>query len=369
MCPNSDTRPSNETRLIKTLFKLYYKNPDEPLTVPAIEQREIAIQPLDKDIMIRHLAFKSIEDLAKFIIQKVPGHIYYSTAYYDRPDDPSMEAKGWKGADLVFDIDADHLDTPHCEVVRSTGILTVECLEDAVQETLRLVEVLENELGLRRDELRVTFSGHRGFHIHVESEFVRELGQDERREIVEFLHARLLDITRFIDTKGRLIPAPGMPGTGGRVWKAIENVLADGDLQDIRDRALRLRKLRKAQIEKLKKLTSSIEQKLKINVDEVVTLDVKRLIRVPNSLHGKTGLRVAHVSKMDLEQGAEHILKLAIPRCFRRGVLKIVLLKKVNVPNIMGYNIELKLDEPVKVPTFLGVYLIRRGMACLVDED
>ncbi len=369
MCPNtnSTSKLSSEVRLLRTLFKLYYKNPDEPLIVPSIEQREIAIQPLDKEVMIRHLAFKTIEDLTKFILQKVPGHIYYSTAYYERPNDPSMEAKGWKGADLVFDIDADHLNTQNCEVAKNVGVITVECLEDAVQETLKLIDVLEHEFGIGKNELRITFSGHRGFHVHVESDVVKELGQEERREIVEFLHARLFDVSRYVDMKGRFIPAPGMPGIGGRIWRAIEKLLDDKELQDIKDRTFKLRKLRKAQLEKLKKL--SIEQELKINVDEVVTLDVKRLIRIPNSLHGKTGLRVAQVSRLDLEQGAEHVLKLAIPRNFRKGMLKILFLRKVDAPNIMGYTVDVRLDEPVKVPTFLGIYLIRRGLACLVDES
>ncbi|WP_243675341.1 hypothetical protein [Vulcanisaeta distributa] len=39
------------------------------------------------------------------------------------------------------------------------------------------------------------------------------------------------------------------------------------------------------------------------HIDEVVTMDVHRLIRLPNSLHGKTGLRVIRVSPSDLERG------------------------------------------------------------------
>ncbi len=356
---------TDELKLIRTLFKIYYKCPDEQLIIPQIEKRELAIQPLDKDSMIRHLSFKSIEEFQKFILQKVPGHVYYSTAYYEDPGNPSMENKKWLGADLVFDIDADHLPTENCKLSNEAGVITLACLEDAVNETLKLLDVLENELGFSKDEIRITFSGHRGFHVHVESKEVQGLGQEERRELIEYLHARLFDISRFIDSKNRLILGSGLAGSGGRIWNILKEIVDD---KDIIDRAEKLKRLRKRQIEKLKKLNPEIEQKLKIHVDEVVTLDLKRLIRVPNSLHGKTGLRVAQISKLDLEKGAEHILKISIPKQFKKGMLKIVLLKKLTCPDVMGYSLPTNLDEVIKVPTFLAIYLIRRGLAYLVDE-
>ncbi len=44
------------------------------------------------------------------LAETVPSDVYHSCAYYENPDF-DMDKKGWIGADLVFDIDADHIPT------------------------------------------------------------------------------------------------------------------------------------------------------------------------------------------------------------------------------------------------------------------
>jgi len=140
-------KENTELDIIKILFKSYYRNCE--LIIPEIQFREIAMQTFDDEVMIRHLAFKSIDELKKFIYSKIPAHLYYSTAYYKNPSIQDMDQKGWFGADLVFDIDADHLDTENCRNVIDLGngkkLITKSCLEDALNETIKLIDVLENE--------------------------------------------------------------------------------------------------------------------------------------------------------------------------------------------------------------------------------
>ena len=45
-----------------------------------------------------------------FLKKNVPSHVYHSAAYYEIPGAPTMAKKNWLGADLVFDLDADHLE-------------------------------------------------------------------------------------------------------------------------------------------------------------------------------------------------------------------------------------------------------------------
>jgi len=350
--------------IIRTIFRSYYRNPDRELEIPNIERREIAYQPFGKDVMIRHLSFNSIEELRKFIIKNTPSHIYYSTARYRDPANPDMEKKGWINADIVFDIDGDHLPTEGCRLSEESGAVCIECLDDARLETLKLIDVLESELGLSEGEYSITFSGHRGFHVHVEASPLIELGQDERRELVDYIRAIGFNIERFLDMRGRLIAGPDLDGRGSRLWRCIEDVLDE----KLKRCVLGLRSVRRY-VSKLRRAESSVAACLSIMIDEIVTLDVKRLIRVPNSLHGKTGLIVSKLSKQDLEKDAYHIVELSIPRVIRGKRMRIVLKRRLSVKNVLGEEIDPDLiDEPQYVSSYVGIYLVRRGLAEVVEE-
>lgn len=350
--------------LVRTIFRSYYRNPDRDLEIPDIDKREIAYQPFGKEVMIRHLSFSSIDELKRFIVKNTPSHIYYSTARYRDPANPDMEKKGWINADIVFDIDGDHLPTEGCKLSEESGAVCIECLEDARLETLKLIDVLENELGLSEGEYSITFSGHRGFHVHVESGPLLELGQDERRELVDYIRAIGFNIERFIDMRGRLIAGPDLDGKGSRIWKCIEKEIDD----KIRGMVLSLRSVRRY-VSRLKRLESTVASCLSVMIDEIVTLDIKRLIRVPNSLHGKTGLIVSKLSKQDLEKDAYHIVEMSVPKVIKGKRMKIILKKRLSIRNVLGEDIDPDLiDEPQIVPTYVGIYLVKRDLAEVVEE-
>ena len=47
--------------------------------------------------------------------------------------------------------------------------------------------MLEKDFGFAANELHVFFSGHRGYHVHVEDEAVRSLDALARKEIVDYV--------------------------------------------------------------------------------------------------------------------------------------------------------------------------------------
>src|SRR5207245_9384602 len=61
--------------------------------------------------MVRHLTFRSAGEAVAEIVRQAPSSVYCSNALYDSPSLP-MEEKGWKGAELIFDIDASDISTP-----------------------------------------------------------------------------------------------------------------------------------------------------------------------------------------------------------------------------------------------------------------
>ena len=72
-----------------------------------------------------------------------------------------MLDKGWLGADLIFDLDGDHL--PGVSDADFPSMIAL------IQEQAWSLwnDFLEPEFDMKREFAQFTFSGHRGFHIHV----------------------------------------------------------------------------------------------------------------------------------------------------------------------------------------------------------
>ena len=92
-------------------FADFYRYPSTVIPSPSsLGQRELGFLLFRKQIMLRHKVFAHISDLKSFVSETVPSDVYHSCAYYENPA-LDMDKKGWLGADLVFDIDADHIPT------------------------------------------------------------------------------------------------------------------------------------------------------------------------------------------------------------------------------------------------------------------
>ena len=92
--------------------------------------------------------------------------------------------------------------------------------------------------------------------------------------------------------------------------------------------------------------------------DEPVTSDIKRLIRLPSSLHGKTGLSVVPVSRGQLEAFAP--LRDAVPGAWSDRPVRIRLRSALNV-EMRGETFNLN-EGPVAVPEYLAVFAAARGL-------
>src|SRR5271157_3290565 len=97
---------------LKGRFQEYYKTKGEYLKPPpSLKEREFGFLLFKERVMVRHKAFQDFRFFNDSLLSLIPSDVYYSTAYYEHPDF-EMEQKGWLGSDVVFDVDADHIDTP-----------------------------------------------------------------------------------------------------------------------------------------------------------------------------------------------------------------------------------------------------------------
>ena len=344
-------------------FSDYYAG--NKLFVPREMQRRewafVAISTLPDFVMQRHMSFGSEMELRTHILSKPPAHIYYSSAFYTDPGAEKMEDKGWLGAELIFDIDADHISGKGNKLQR------------AKKEIMKLYEILENRFGVK--EMEIVFSGSRGYHIHVLDKDFMGLGSAERREIVEFLtlsdyritgfdgrleeiYGCMAEVLRKALKSGKLEELLKSDGIGGKQKARIIGLLSDDAI------SARIKKGDFTFLGKSKRVENFVNflieacaKKISVEVDAPVTGDVKRLIRLPNSLHGKTGLVAKLLSYDELESFDPFSDALA----FGEERVRVVVKKKVKF-RMNGEVYELHPGN-VKLPECAAIFLMCRGLA------
>jgi DNA primase small subunit len=336
--------PWGSPNFIAEQFQNWYRHNSSMIPAPMdIVKREFAfIQFYGRGIR-RHIALPTEIELRKYLRNYPPMHAYHSSSYYRDPK-ADMAQKGWEGADLVFDIDADHFDLScqkvhdrwWCKNCTKKGVgsppeicqcgkaqfineawLCEKCLQAAKYETQKLLDILITDFGVKVEYLQTNFSGNRGYHVHVQSDNYKQLDQNGRREIVDYIMATGLEAEyQGFSRRNRGVKSSlAAGGWRGRTVRAIYDYLSvasDNDIQELkmgRNATKNLLSRRDDILETLiKKHPSnilpfidpkSLEKLLAVviklqasEIDTVVTTDIHRLIRMPKTLHGKTGWQV-----------------------------------------------------------------------------
>ncbi len=363
-------------------FHEYYTN--NKLDIPdMLFQREIGFIPFNGS-MIRHRKFNSSNDIQRFMHRNVPRHLYYSSAYYRFPDQHTMNEKEWLGAELIFDLDADHIEG-------AAKMTYMEILDEVKKHTIKLLNILMDDFGFTDKNIRLYFSGGRGYHVHVENDNIYGMGSDARREIGDYIRIEGLNIEEI-----KLLDDSFFSyGILKKLNKYIENFFSDIDenyLHNIFGRnagnymnhinkfftGMKIKDFmssyagnkfkivvkqnainEKTEIDYdriiLTKLLEDFKKAELAEIDEPVTTDIHRLIRFPLSLHGKTGLMVKPININNLENFTP--LNEAIPEIFKNRTAKIELTAKQFSITMNGENFKLS-SGPNDVPLYTGIFIV-----------
>ena len=396
---------SNQRFLLRTFRKYYRAN--TPFLPDRFTRREFGFMFFDKTFVQRHIGFHSADELHRFMESQVPSHSYYSTAYYRTPDAPTMEEKGWMGAELIFDLDADHLEG-------ADQMSFDDMLAQIKKEMISLVDnYLFGDMGFSPDDVYITFSGGRGYHAHVKMPEVLGLGTHERREIVDFVTSRGVDIdwlfkegSRATGTANvggkqvanikrfRTIPPADSGGWRLRARKGLQEVVQNIDEMDVKE----IKKLypsiakttalprvkeelhkpnaisfifeknemailnRNTQELLIKIMKEDVIPRLSGEVDEPVTADIKRLIRLPGSIHGKSGLRVTPLSREELTDFDP--MTMAVPKEYTDDPVTVTMKRDYEF-NMKGQHF--KLSGTTDVPEYAAVFLVGKKLADVGD--
>ncbi len=340
----------------RSVFAEHYAGP-APEPPPRLARREFAAFPFAAETtMRRHATLRSPDELRAFLRQEVPRHVYYSTAYYRFPDAPTMPTKEWLGADLIFDLDADHL----------RGAETLDYAAQLARVKSRLIDLVDDfllgDFGIDPASVLLVFSGGRGYHVHVRDDRFLPLTSPERRELVDYVVGTGVEPMRAVAWRredvraGRTAGAadddapaeggrrgtprtavladPGAPGWPGRTTRAVLRELARWEQQGAKSAAAemvglgippaRARRIARLLVDDggaakiratraldvfrdklpedvLEALVRQAAVDVQGETDAPVTTDIHRLIRLPGSLHGGTGFRVVPVVRSELD--------------------------------------------------------------------
>lgn len=318
-------------------FTQYYR--EAPLwTPPRMKTREWMFIPFGGGKPLRHKSFSDMDTVRRFLCERPQHSCFYSTAYWKKPHELKMADKDWLGADLIFDLDGDHL----------PGVTDKDfpAMLDVIQEQAWSLwnDFLEADFGFKEEYLQVTFSGHRGFHLHYRDPAFFHLNSESRRELVSHIRGEGVEVSDLMERSRN----PNAKGWARRVNIGINSVvdklerISSGDNILLKTMTAEVKEMLvregikghrgSASVKKLAELMDDKGRRERVlsgrlhglgnfgqlfkdliradtsvvlgnagETDEVVTIDTRRQIRWPGSLHGKSGMRVTEfpLSRLD----------------------------------------------------------------------
>jgi len=232
-----------------------------------------------------------------------------------------------------------------------------------------------------------------------------DLDSNERREIVDYITGRDLKeslvfhehVTEIKSYGGRVfaggkslkMPTPQEPGWKGRISRGILDIVneikkSDNPIEKLQEYGVkssdaeklvmelsddRMNRIKDGLLDQSKTIRkfflNNALRKTAVSMsagetDEPVTCDVKRLIRLPSSLHGKTGLKVSRVT-LDTLNDFNPLVDAVV---FDEEPVKVDLNQSFKM-NMKEKDFNLEKGEQ-KIPTYLAVFLIGRNIANLI---
>ena len=339
-----------EQQFLQKHFQQYYKQ--HPVSVPEIETREFGIGDFGKKINRRHLAFKNNSELNAFLSTFAPFYISYSTALYKKPSLSPMSAKELFSADLVYEFDADDIKTPckkkhdswKCSECKAGGKGAIEncttcgarvsveqwfcseCLNETKKQVFLLLDFLEKDFGVA-EGISINFSGNAGYHVHIRNSSVRELSHNARIEMIDYLTANNLLLENhgfFVEEKRMYCPSPATSvGWSKKIVSGIVEMIEQGKAEEIAAFSHTAVKRAESFLEKKEETLKTIRgknvlpsfpgkkdfwvslawhivQKSALKLDRQTSMDMSKIIRIPDTIHGSTGLLAKTVSLEEL---------------------------------------------------------------------
>ncbi len=293
--------------------KIYYREEWDVKQIPdfitsSIAQREFGFDHVGRGPNDRYKVFRSPDLLKRFLKARTPFAAYCSVAFYDKP----RRRDKWIKSELVFDVDAKDIPVRTCEC---EGVCEI-CLNQAREIVCGIIDTLKGDLGLKN--IHVVYSG-RGYHVRVIDNDVMGVDSDVRTQIVKYIvgsdvpdNEYSLDFEK-ISYEHFVIPF-GYPNVfTERVKYTILHLTENNELDDVNKKLFKDTIKHRHLIEddnwglfkgkigpqRYKKLINGVASLNMSLVDAKVSIDLKRILRLPSSLHSMVSMKCTEVSNIE----------------------------------------------------------------------
>ncbi len=358
--------------LKREFFKYYYENISRLVPPEPIRGREFGFFLEKGRGMFRHKCFNSLRDFHEFILNEIPLDIYVSAANYEDPGNRDMSEKKLVNSELFFDIDAESVtavseeesawicqkcgqyDIGLIDRCSSCGsptelvrLVSEKQLKEALRETEKLIHVLTEDFGIAPGNIHVFYSGNRGYHVHVNQEDFLNITGEGRREIVDYLLIQGLDEKELFNflKKGGSIGGTGLKGVKRRVCMRVL------------EKAVFMDKLKASRRETVLKMLVNVVEELKVRIDPVVTIDMHRLMRMPESINSSGSMVKRRIRLEDLPSFKP--LEEAIAFGEEEACLKVKIVPRFSLG---GKTFGPFKNEAVELPAYAAIYIICKGL-------
>jgi DNA primase small subunit len=367
---------SKESIFLKQKFSEYYSK--NFIELPNIENREFGFGVFKRKIANRNIAFRDANEMNYFLRNNKPLFFSYSNAYYKFPEKRPMENKILFGADLIYEFDADELGL-EVEEIDGKQWFEKKHLDEAKKQIFKLIDFLEKDFGFDSKDFSINFSGKAGYHLHIRSELIKNLNKQSRIELVDYLTGSGIYFEKlgYDFEKGIVTKTKG--GWVERINSTVKEVLTlspkelsiitgvqqkkINTLLEKREEVIEginrgvLFKLEgKKSSEFWKKVFQNAVDKQLSPIDRQTSIDLHKIIRVPNTLHGDTGFLAKTIKLEDLEEFDPFVDSIVFDNTPQR-----VFIKKAPKFTLKGTSFGPFENEEVEVPLFAAIYLIGKG--------
>jgi DNA primase small subunit len=304
--------------------KRYYREEWDIKQVPdfiahSIQEREFGFDHVGRGPNDRYKVFRTPDLLKRFLKVRTPFAAYCSVAFYDKP----RRRDKWTKAELVFDVDAKDIPIRTCECESVCEI----CLNEAREIVCGIIDTLKGDLGL--NNIHIVYSG-RGYHARVLDDDVTHVNSDVRSQIVKYLVGAEVPENEYsldyekVSYEHFVIPF-GYPNVfTERVKYSILHLNEHSNLDEVNKKLLKDVLKNRHLIEdnnwglfknkigplRYKKVVNGIASMNMSLVDAKVSIDLKRILRLPSSLHSMVSMKCTEVKNIETFDP----LKEAVPK-------------------------------------------------------
>lgn len=273
-----------------------------------ITKREFGFDHNGRGPNDRYKVFKGTDSLKRFLRQKSPFAAYISVAFYDNP----RRRFGWQKAEYIFDVDAKDIPIRSCNCDSVCEI----CLSEAKDIVNSLIDTLSENLALKN--IHLIYSG-RGYHIRILDEDMMLSDSNLRSEVLKYVAGAEIPKTNYSSENSSFnfehfsIPIGYNKIFTSKVKYNILHLTGQEKFDSINPRLMKdIIKYRYFLEEDQwglfknkigpRRYKDLIEAMAFINlstIDAKVTIDLKRILRLPSSLHSKVSMKCVEVDNRE----------------------------------------------------------------------